>query len=491
MTAQKPTHTRTLPPLQLRVGELTIAVPPTLNAITTYVLLEQEDWFEKEVRFLRRFIKSGMTAIDVGANLGVYSLLLAQLAGPRGRVFAYEPGAEARALLEQSRVLNNLGHIEIIDRALSDGERDSRLKFAASSELRALGNGDAGEPVRITSLDAEGSARGWPSIDFIKIDAEGEEERILVGGTNFFAVQSPLVMIEIKAVDRVNEGLCKLLPAIGYRLFRQIEGAAVLVPQEATQPLDPYELNLFAAKPDRAKALAHQGLLVEALLPWAPSDEDRRRALALWRRQKFATVKFPPHGTGVPGDAEYLNGLAAYAVWRSADRPIAQRCAALVSALQSLRAVCARAPTAERESTWARVAWESGARRECVAALMQLMKRLQGAPLRLTEAFWPASPRFDRIAPGTRHSNWFIAAAAEQHERTAAHSSRFNGGTESLGWLCGQPFASMEMERRRVLLEACAGLHPVVPKRLCLIAPDHRNAEVWRTGLVPGTTLAA
>src|ERR1700730_17288460 len=95
--------------IRLRINDgLTIAVPPSLSSITTYVLLEQEAWFEKEIDFVRCFLKPGMTAIDVGANLGVYSLLSAHLVGPDGRVFAYEPGSAARALLEYSRDLNAL-----------------------------------------------------------------------------------------------------------------------------------------------------------------------------------------------------------------------------------------------------------------------------------------------------------------------------------------------------------------------------------------------
>jgi hypothetical protein len=98
--------------LRLRLqDDLMIAVPPTLSAITTYVLLEQKKWFEKEVNFLRGFLKPGMTVIDVGANLGVYGLVSARLVGPEGRVFSYEPGGETRALLEQSRALNSVTNI--------------------------------------------------------------------------------------------------------------------------------------------------------------------------------------------------------------------------------------------------------------------------------------------------------------------------------------------------------------------------------------------
>jgi FkbM family methyltransferase len=410
--------------VSLRDG-LTIAAPATLSAITTYVLLEQEQWFEKEIDFLRCFLRPGMNAVDIGANLGLYSLPMAGLVAPGGRIFAYEPGTEARQLLERSRTLNGVDNLEIVGAAVSDGEREGHLAFAASSELRALATADDGEPVHITSLDVESGARAWPSIDFVKIDAEGEEERIIAGGRTFFAEHSPLTMFEIKAGDKVNERLLELFPTLGYRVFRLLPGAPILVPQDASQPIDGYELNLFAAKPDRVSALSRQRLLTETIPQWTPGASDRRRAVAFWRRQKFASPATVSRSNGISPVSNYQDSLAAYAVWRSPDRSVATRCAALAFALQNLRFLCARACTAERASTWARVAWEWGARSECVAVLRQLLPMLQRTPFPLSEPFWPASPRFDDVAPGGRPADWFAVAAAEQFERTFSFSSAF------------------------------------------------------------------
>ncbi|MFZ1964668.1 MAG: FkbM family methyltransferase [Roseiarcus sp.] len=491
-TAGRPVSAASAPQgtLEVRLRDgMTIAAPATLSAITSYVLLEQEQWFEKEIDLLRGFLRPGMNAVDIGANLGLYSLPMARLVGPGGRVFAYEPGTEARQLLERSRALNGVDNLEIVGAAVSDREREGRLAFAASSELRALATADDGEPVHITSLDVESGARAWPSIDFVKIDAEGEEERIIAGGRTFFAEHSPLTMFEIKAGDKVNERLLELFPTLGYRVFRLLPGAPILVPQDASQPMDGYELNLFAAKPDRVSALSRQRLLAETIPQWTPGAGDRRRAAAFWRRQEFASPATVSRSNGVSPETGYQDCLAAYAVWRSPDRSVATRCAALAFALQNLRFLCARACTAERASTWARVAWEWGARSECVAVLRQLLPMLQRTPFPLSEPFWPASPRFDDIAPGSQPKDWFAVAAAEQFERTFSFSSAFGGASPALSWLCRQNLVSAEMERRRILLAARAGQRPVVPERLRVIAPDNCNAEIWRAGLVPGTAL--
>jgi FkbM family methyltransferase len=473
--------------LQLKLSDaVTLAVPASLQSITTYVLLEQECWFEKEMDFLRSWLRPGMTVIDIGANLGVYSLPLARLVGPTGQVFAYEPGSEARALLERSRELNAAVNLHISPVALSDAVREGRLVFGGSSETNALGESGAGENVHIASLDIEDAARGWPPPDFMKIDAEGEEERILAGGRDFFARHSPLIMFEIKAADKVNEKLRKLFPEIGYRLFRQLGGAPILVPADPQQLLDGYELNLFAAKPDRVDALSHQGFLVDAFVPWVPGEADRKNADTFWRRQTFASSIRRDIATA---DPDYRNSLAAYATWRAADQPVATRCTALALALRSLRAVCERAPTAERLSTLARVAWEWGARAESVAVLQRLLQSLQTTKIHVSEPFWPASRRFDSLALGSQPEIGLGQAAAEQIEKSFSYTSTFVGESPILAWLCRQPTASAEMERRRVLLAARAGQRPKVPLRLRTAASDHLNANVWSAGQVPGTTI--
>src|SRR5260370_35086885 len=134
---------------------------------------------------LRRWLRPGMTVLGIGANHGVYSLPMARLVGRTGHVFAYEPGSETRALLKRSRDLNAAVNLDISSFALSDSDREGRLVFGGSSELNALGDSGAGETVLITSLDKEDAPRGWPSPDFMKVNAQAEDEQMLAGVRNF------------------------------------------------------------------------------------------------------------------------------------------------------------------------------------------------------------------------------------------------------------------------------------------------------------------
>jgi FkbM family methyltransferase len=462
--------------LELRLrDQVTLAVPGHLDSITTYVLLEQEMWFEKELGFLSRWVKRGMTAIDIGANLGVYSLPMARLVGPEGRVFAYEPGSQARGLLERSRAINVAGNLQILSSALSDDEREGRLVFGASSELHALGGGAGeGEAVHITSLDRESAAHGWDAPDFVKIDAEGEEERILAGGRNFFERNSPLVMFEIKAGGGLNENLRAALPAMGYGLFRALVGAPFLVAIDPRVPLDSYELNLFAAKPDRVRALRDEGLLIEAVPRWKPDRQTVRSVV----------------GNAAGIDPDYAEAMTAFAVWRSDNQPAQLRFAALVFACRTLSDLCNRAPSPARLSTYGRLAWEGGWRSECVSVLSDLASHLERDGVQTREPFWPASPRYDDIAPGDDDpALWFKAAVVEQLERAQKFSSFFGGPSRLLTWLCEQPFASAEMHRRRTLAAARAGANPGIEPCLKIDAPDNLNAGIWRSGDVPGTRI--
>lgn len=475
--------------LHLRTTDGTmLAVPASLASITTYVLLEQERWFEKETRLLRHVLRPGMTAIDVGANLGVYSLPMARLVAPGGRVFAYEPAAETCRLLRRSRALNEADGLEILPVALSDGAREGRLAWGASSELNALDRtaDGRGESVPVSSLDIEDAKRGWRSPAFVKIDAEGEEARIVSGGAAFFARHSPLAMFEVKAGSAVNEGARRAFSALGYGLYRQLGDAPVLVPIAPDAPLDGFELNLFAAKPDRAADLAARGLLVRSLPEWsAPAMPPG------WLRERFAAQPFAGHfAAGAAGarlDLAYADALTAFACWRDDAFDLPARCAALDASLRHLRALCADAPSFTRLSTLARVAWEAGARDGCVAALHAFFEEAGRRACIISEPFWPACPRYDTVDPAGRPVDWFTSAAIEQLERARAHSTLFAGASPALDLLCGKPFATAEMERRRVLLAAKAGLMPTVPARLGRPAADHLNAEIWRAGEVPGT----
>ena len=109
----KPTITLTL------ADGVRIVVPDSLDVITSYVLREQQDWFEDEIKFVRKLLKQGQRVIDIGANYGVYTLSMARLVGPAGRVWAFEPASTTADLLAASIAANDFGQVVVEQSALS------------------------------------------------------------------------------------------------------------------------------------------------------------------------------------------------------------------------------------------------------------------------------------------------------------------------------------------------------------------------------------
>jgi FkbM family methyltransferase len=463
-----------------------LTVPETLRCITTYVLLEQEAWFEKECGFVSAWLRPAMNVIDIGANLGVYAIPAARRAGPDGLVYAYEPGAEARGFLARSRAANGLANLEIVPFALSDAPREGRLFHGPSGELHTLSGRGEGEAVSVTSLDSEAERLGWGAIEFVKIDAEGEEMRILKGGANFFSAQSPLVMFEIKAGKIVNLELLSAFAALGYRIYRLIAGAPLLVPFDPGQPVDTYELNLFAAKPDRAGALAKEGFLIDTIREWQPDAKARREATA--------ALKALPFAAGVPKNffdlstlnPAYRDCLAGLDVWHSRDASWDVRYAALRYAERALHALCGKEPSLARLSTAARASWDSGERLRAVTALYRFAEMLSRRNANLNEPFWPANPRFDRIDPKGRMQDWFLGGTMEQLVFAERFSSLYGPPPIDLRQFEQNVFASPAIARRRVLAALRAGQDVSIPEVLRHNGEGHRNGEIWRRGKVPG-----
>ena len=79
-----------------------ITVPDSLDLITPYVLREQENWFEIEISFVRKLLRSGDHVIDIGANYGLYTIPMSKLIGEYGKLFSFEPASSTSGCLQQS-----------------------------------------------------------------------------------------------------------------------------------------------------------------------------------------------------------------------------------------------------------------------------------------------------------------------------------------------------------------------------------------------------
>jgi FkbM family methyltransferase len=474
------------------VGDVMVSVPDNGRLMTPYVLYEQEDWFEDEIRFLRKISRPGMQMIDVGANYGLYTLALAQVLGESGRVLAVEPSSATASHLRESVTINRFGQISIAQVALSDRIGNARLQLSDNAELNALAveysPGTTTEDVSLTTLDKLVEDHGCRDVDFLKVDAEGEEERILAGGKRFFLDQSPLVMYEIKSGDKLNLGLVDAFAAMGYASYRLVPGLGMLAPFDPNDGLEAYQLNLFCCKQDRAMALARDGILAMAKnIPESVSASDHwwRQELVTWpfaasMQADWFTEESISRQTG----SDYGAIVSLYGAAHDSARDPATRYAALRIAYEGLTALCRTDRDPYRLSTLARVAREFGARRVAVFIIGKAIQSLtQDDPGPPGQPFLPASEHFDRVVASGRLRSWLLASLLDQGISLYAHSTYFAPLEllQNLEALKSTGFQRPEMERRRQLMRIRANLQarPEPDPSLVKYDAGNRNPGFW------------
>lgn len=461
----------------------TLCVPASPSYLSTYVLLEQEDWFEKEIAFVRRVIEPDMRAVDVGANFGVYTSALARAVGPKGRVWALEPASTTLEYLRETIAGNAFTQVDVVRLALSDHSGVARLGIDRNSELNSLTvmTGQPTEEVPVETLDGFAAAVGLTDIDFLKLDAEGEELRILAAGQHFLHSESPLVMFEVKAGTKYNNELPAAFRERGYEIYKLVGPDRLLVPCPASETLDPFELNLFACKPERASHLAARGLLTH---PDAAGESPGRGVgVALCAAQVYGAA-LPTTLSQAP--TSYTQALDAYALWRDETASCKVRASALRGALARACVAAQESQSSAVLSSAARIADEAGARSLALQLLEALLSRLQrgGAP---EHPCWPAYPRYDHVAVTSDTRTWLLAAAVEAYVTRVHFSGYYSKAlcAPLLDWLQNTPYASPAMERRRQLTALYTGKqqHLCPSPLLQAASTDHLNAELWNAGI--------
>lgn len=148
-----------------------------------YLGLHRSGWMgEAERALLRRIVHPGMRVIDVGANVGLYSLLFAELVGIEGSVLAFEPEPNLFAMLQANCARNAACNVSAVQRAL--GRENRRVIFHRSAfnsgDNRLGARSSAHQPVEVDLVRFDDLEPNFVP-DFIKIDVQGHELDALAG----------------------------------------------------------------------------------------------------------------------------------------------------------------------------------------------------------------------------------------------------------------------------------------------------------------------
>jgi FkbM family methyltransferase len=163
--------------------------------------------YEEHVRaLLREHAREGQVCLDVGANIGVLTFLLARLVGPGGRVIAVEPNPDNLQLLYRGIVLNNLDNVEVLPFAASDGRSIVTLAGGISNSylIGARAPVDRGHFVQTVILDEVLAT--LDRLDLVKMDIEGHEPAALKGLSRLIARHRPTLVVEFNPRCLVARG---------------------------------------------------------------------------------------------------------------------------------------------------------------------------------------------------------------------------------------------------------------------------------------------
>ena len=154
-----------------------------------------------ETSIVKKYVSKGDTVLDIGANIGYYTLLFARIVGPLGKVYAFEPEPSTFKLLKKNISVNNYKNVCLVNKAVSDTE--SKIPFYVSKNN--LGGHSIYKPDKGSSktfVDAIILDKYFNNdfkVDFIKIDIEGAEVKALKGMKNIIK-RSP----ELKILTEIN-----------------------------------------------------------------------------------------------------------------------------------------------------------------------------------------------------------------------------------------------------------------------------------------------
>lgn len=148
----------------------------TRDTVVSPHLLLDGDWEPWVREFLTHTLQPGMRFVDVGAHLGWYTLLAAHLVHSSGRVVAFDPCARHVELLRRTMMINGMGAASVVEAACSD--EDGELPYAIDPFYSGNGRVQAGSSTHVRAIRLDGAVQ---EADFVKIDAEGHEPRVLTG----------------------------------------------------------------------------------------------------------------------------------------------------------------------------------------------------------------------------------------------------------------------------------------------------------------------
>jgi FkbM family methyltransferase len=176
-----------------------------LRIPTRYINYFPADYEAENFIFLKQQLKPGYTVLDIGAHIGFFSNITAQMVGAAGKVYAFEPTPSTHAMLQKMCASNkNTDIVTPVNKAV--GIEDGTITFYVSDDKidntnSTVGYRDAGNhrpiDITLTSVDNFVQQQGLKQVNFIKIDVEGAEYDTIRGASHTLKTFKPACILAI------------------------------------------------------------------------------------------------------------------------------------------------------------------------------------------------------------------------------------------------------------------------------------------------------
>jgi FkbM family methyltransferase len=242
---------------RLTTGHM-IYVDPQDRDVSTHLIAYGywESWIHSVVRGL---IRPGDRIVEVGANLGYYTLSMADVVGPTGKITALEASPRLAAMVTQSLEINGFANrVQVVDKAAFD--RSGSIPFVIARSRSGGGHTQVAESLMVadsTVIEVEAvrlDDLGLGPIDFIRMDAEGSEPLILRGAAELLANPKIVICMEWSVLQMRSRAsvpeFVTWLDGMGFKFWR-IDHDASLTPLagEAMVTLEPSDVVISRRSP--------------------------------------------------------------------------------------------------------------------------------------------------------------------------------------------------------------------------------------------------
>lgn len=221
-------------------GKRIAKLPDNLNLeVDMRIRYERMIWLgdeeKEELLFIKSKLQNGETFVDIGANIGLWTCVAANLVGENGSVVSFEPNPTTYLKLKANIERNSLKNVVPIQAAVSENVGFVDFLCQENHNLSLISNTENGKSIKINSvsLDSELSkVLDNSKIDGLKIDVEGHEFEVLKGSTNTIQTHFPWFIIEfntefIDSNELKNWNVYQLLKGFGYKAYSYIKNKQI------------------------------------------------------------------------------------------------------------------------------------------------------------------------------------------------------------------------------------------------------------------------